>query len=67
VVGTKIRIWGYNLLSASVQFNGVASTAVTNSGPNYVYATVPEGATTGPITITTPGGTVATKANFTVP
>jgi hypothetical protein len=66
VAGTKVRIWGYNLLNAAVQFNGVAATDVSNSGPNYVYATVPAGATTGPITITTPGGTVTTTAKFTV-
>jgi hypothetical protein len=64
--GTRVRIWGHNLLSASVEFNGVAATAVTNSGPNYVWATVPAGATTGPITIATPGGTHTTEASFTV-
>lgn len=65
--GTQVRIWGYNLLSAAVQFNGVAATMVSNSGPNYVLATVPAGATTGPITVTTPGGSSTTKASFTVP
>jgi uncharacterized repeat protein (TIGR03803 family) len=65
-VGTRVLLWGSNLLSASVQFNGVAATAVSNSGSNYVLATVPPGATTGPITITTPGGTVTTKESFTV-
>ena len=48
--------WGYNLLSSSVQFNGVAAAAVEGSGPNYVYAAVPAGATSGPIAVTTPGG-----------
>jgi uncharacterized repeat protein (TIGR03803 family) len=65
-VGARVRIWGQNLLSASVQFNGVAATAVTNAGPNYVWAVVPSGATTGPLTITTPGGAVTTQAPFTV-
>jgi uncharacterized repeat protein (TIGR03803 family) len=65
-VGTRVRIWGYNLLSASVEFNGVAATTVSSSGPNYVWATVPTGAITGPITVTTPGGTVMTTASFTV-
>jgi hypothetical protein len=65
-VGTKVRIWGYNLLSASVQFNGVPAASVRNSGPNYVLATVPAGATTGPITVTTPGGTFTTRQGFTV-
>jgi hypothetical protein len=65
-VGTKVRIWGGNLLAASVQFNGTPATAVANSGSSYVWATVPDGATTGPITVTTPGGTVTTAASFTV-
>jgi hypothetical protein len=65
--GTQVRLWGHNLLSASVQFNGVAATGVYNSGPNYVWAAVPEGATTGPITVTTPGGTITTQTSFTVP
>lgn len=64
--GTKVLIWGNNLLSASVQFNGVAATDVSNSGSNYVWATVPAGATTGPITITTPGGTTTTQGSFSV-
>ena len=65
-IGTQVRFWGSNLLGASVQFNGVAATVVSTSGPNYVFATVPEGATSGPITVTTPGGSVTTHASFTV-
>jgi hypothetical protein len=49
-----------------VEFDRAAATVVTNSGPNYVWATVPAGATTGPITVTTPGGTFTTEATFTV-
>ncbi|MGO4879712.1 MAG: choice-of-anchor tandem repeat GloVer-containing protein [Bryobacteraceae bacterium] len=64
--GTRVRIWGYNLLSASVEFNGVPAVSVSSSGPNYVWATVPTGATTGPITVTTPGGSDVTQASFTV-
>lgn len=65
-VGTKVLIWGNNLLSAAAAFNGVTATTVSNSGSNYVWATVPTGATTGPITVTTPGGSFTTKASFTV-
>jgi uncharacterized repeat protein (TIGR03803 family) len=65
-VGAQVLLWGSNLLSASVQFNGVAATTVSNSGSNYVLATVPTGAATGPITITTPGGAVTTRESFTV-
>jgi hypothetical protein len=66
-VGRKVLIWGANLLSASVEFNGVPAVDASSSGANYVWATVPAGATTGPITVTTPGGKSATSANFTVP
>jgi hypothetical protein len=48
-----------------VTFNGVAAASASNSGANYVGAIVPSGATTGPITVTTPGGT-STAASFTV-
>ena len=57
---------GSNLLSASVTFNGIPASSVTVSGPNYVWATVPAGASSGPITVTTPGGTNSTKGSFTV-
>jgi hypothetical protein len=65
-VGADVLIWGYNLFKASVEFNGVPATFVRNSGSNYVWAAVPAGATTGPITVTTPGGSVTTQASFTV-
>jgi hypothetical protein len=45
---------------------GRAAAKVERSGPNYVYATVPAGATSGPVTVTTPGGTSTTSAAFTV-
>jgi len=64
--GTQVLIWGSNLLSPSVEFNGVPASSVESSGPNYVWATVPAGATSGPITVTTPGGTNTTQASFTV-
>lgn len=64
--GTKVLIWGTQLLSPSVTFNGVPAESVTGSGPNYVWATVPAGASTGPLTVTTPGGSVTTRASFTV-
>jgi uncharacterized repeat protein (TIGR03803 family) len=65
-VGTRVRIWGNNLFGASVEFNGVPAPGAVNSGPNYVWVDVPAGATTGPITVTTPGGTVTTRGSFTV-
>jgi len=65
-VGTQVRIWGRELFSASVTFHGAAASGVRNGGPSYVYATVPPGASTGPITVTTPGGMGTTPAAFTV-
>jgi len=65
-VGTQVLIWGSNLLSATVKFSGAPATAVSNSGPSYLLATVPSGAASGPITITTPGGTFTTSADFSV-
>ncbi len=66
VVGAKVLIWGRNLFSSSVKFNGVEATAVSSSGSNYLWASVPAGSTTGPITITTPAGTMTTRDSFTV-
>jgi len=65
-VGTKVLIWGFDLLSASVEFHGSRATEVSNGGPNYIRATVPRGAATGAIRITTPGGAVTTDTSFTV-
>jgi uncharacterized repeat protein (TIGR03803 family) len=62
--GTRVRIWGEHLLSASVRFNGVAATDVSSSGPNCLWATAPSGAASGPITVTNPGGTAETKGRF---
>ena len=54
------------MLQATVSFNGTAAIKVTHSGPNYTFALVPKGATSGPITVTTPGGTSTTPTTFTV-
>ena len=64
--GARVRIWGYHLLQSSVQFNGVTASDTVSAGPNYVWATVPPSARSGPITIATPGGTSTTAASFTV-
>ena len=64
--GTRVRIWGNNLFGSSVEFRSASGMNVVASGPSYVWATVPEGAASGPITVTTPGGTSATPASFTV-
>jgi cytochrome c peroxidase len=62
--GTGVTITGFTGATA-VSFNGVAATfTVDPSGT--ITTTVPAGATTGPITITTPGGPLVTTTRFTV-
>jgi hypothetical protein len=65
-VGTSVTINGANFTGAtSVTFNGTsASFNVTSS--TAIQATVPTGATTGPLGVTTPGGTATSTNNFTV-
>lgn len=62
--GTSVTITGDNLTNVeAVAFNGV--TASFNSfGPKTLSATVPSGATTGPITITTSQGTVVSETDM---
>jgi uncharacterized repeat protein (TIGR03803 family) len=64
--GTSVTINGKTFNNASsVTINGVAATfTVTNS--TRITATVPSGATSGKIAVTTPGGTATSATNFTV-
>jgi streptogramin lyase len=65
-VGAKVNITGLNLSAATtVTFNGTAATIVSDTAPKIVTA-VPTGATTGPISVTTPAGTATSTATFTV-
>jgi uncharacterized repeat protein (TIGR03803 family) len=65
-VGTSVVITGTSLLQTSaVKFGKVVATFTANSDTQ-VTATVPTGAVTGKISITTPGGSVTSAANFTV-
>jgi IPT/TIG domain len=74
-VGTSVTITGTNFsgtvsgtsfTTSSVKFNNVAATTFHVDSPTQITATVPTGATTGKITVTTPGGTATSPANFTV-
>ena len=66
-VGTKVTLTGTNLGGAtSVRFNGVAATAVTLTSATSIAATVPVGATTGPISVTTAAGTGTSTGVYTV-
>lgn len=65
--GKQVLLWGTNLLgTTSVNFNGTPATAMSTTSVQSVFVDVPAGATTGPITITTPNGSYTTTGNFTV-
>jgi uncharacterized repeat protein (TIGR03803 family) len=65
-VGAKVTIeFGPYVGATSVTFNGTSAAFVVE-GSEFITATVPTGATTGPISVTTPGGTVTSTKSFTV-
>jgi len=70
MVGAMVTIYGHDFGGAqTVQFNGVAATNFTvNAAGNHIMVKVPPETTTGPgpVTITTPGGTVTSTMQFTV-
>ena len=64
-VGTTVVINGASYTGAtSVAFNGTPA-AFTVISPTQINATVPAGTTTGPVTLTTPSGSVTSAASFT--
>jgi hypothetical protein len=64
--GTSVTINGKTLLGASsITFNGVAATFTIDTSTR-IRATVPAGATTGKIKVTTPGGSATSATIFTV-
>ncbi|RZK31217.1 MAG: VCBS repeat-containing protein, partial [Hymenobacter sp.] len=57
-IGSSVQLTGVNLTeAASVSFNGTITTAITTNTATSLTVTVPTGATTGPITVTTALGT----------
>jgi hypothetical protein len=66
-VGTTVDIMGGNFTGAtSVTFNGTPDPSFVVNSLNDITAHVPAGATSGPISVTTPGGTDTTGGPFTV-
>ena len=69
-VGTSVQIDGANYNTTpgqtTVRFGGVAATVVNVTAPNLLFATVPSGALTGPITVATFAGTNTTPTNFVI-
>jgi len=65
--GKIVTILGNNLTGAtSVTFNGAAAIFKVISASE-IKATVPAGATTGPVAMTTPHATLTSDLNFIVP
>ncbi|CAM8652770.1 IPT domain containing protein [Candidatus Methylacidiphilaceae bacterium] len=68
LAGTIVTITGTDFTGATaVSFNGVAAASYTVDSATSITATVPSGATTGPISVTTAGGSAVSANNFTVP
>jgi len=66
-VGTVVTITGNNLKGATkVTFGGVNATLFSVVSDTEITATVPTGAKTGKIQVTTTGGTAASSTSFTV-
>jgi IPT/TIG domain len=73
--GTSVKITGTNFsgtvsgasfTTSSVKFNTTSATTFHVDSATQITATVPTGATTGKITVTTPGGTATSPTDFTV-
>jgi hypothetical protein len=68
VAGTQVTLTGTGMSGATaVWFNGVEASSIAAVTATSLKATIPPGATTGPIIVTTPGGDGPASGNFTIP
>ena len=66
-IGKTTYILGTGLTgSTSVTFNGTPATSFAVVSDSEITAVIPTGATTGPLQVVTPGGTLSTTAKFQV-
>jgi uncharacterized repeat protein (TIGR03803 family) len=66
-VGKTAEILGQGFTgTTAVSFNGTAATTFSVVSDTYLTATVPNGATTGSVTVTTPGGKLKSNRKFLV-
>ena len=64
-VGASVTISGSNFgATPAVRFNGIAASSSVNPAGTEITATVPSGATTGPISVEVAGEPVATSATY---
>nr|WP_262907994.1 choice-of-anchor D domain-containing protein [Hymenobacter sp. 15J16-1T3B] len=67
VAGTPVTITGTDFTGATaVTFNGVAAASYTVNSATSITATAPASVSTGPLAVTTPGGTATSATSFTV-
>ena len=66
-VGTRVTLTGTHLFEATaLRFNGVDASQFEVMSGTTIEAVVPPGASSGPISVATPGGTAVTDDSFTV-
>jgi uncharacterized repeat protein (TIGR03803 family) len=66
-VGSRAQILGQSLTgTTSVTFNGLAASSFSVISDTYITAVVPVGATTGPVVVATPEGSLSSNVNFRV-
>ena len=64
-IGATVQILGTNLTGvSSVTFNGTAAEFTVNETGSAIAATVPAGASSGSVQVTTPGGTLSSNVPF---